>query len=140
VAAVEELIDYTTKHGASLYEQGTKALRTPFSMKVSQVVIFEKELQDRASMVEWDKGAKNIIKFTNRGGRQISLIAEYGQIDADTLKTGCEPFILATGINADKRATQNNKQMWRCLYNSLTKEAKAMLLTYRKDYEIIVNG
>ena len=30
--------------------------------------------------------------------------------------------------------------MWRCLYNSLTKEAKAMLLTYRKDYEIIING
>ena len=43
VAAVEEFIDYTTKHGASLYKQGTKALGTPFSMKASQVVIFEKE-------------------------------------------------------------------------------------------------
>ena len=53
-------------------------------------------------MMGWDKGAQNISRFTNRDGRQISLIAEYGQIDADTLKTGCEPFILATGINADK--------------------------------------
>eukprot|EP00804_Cyclotella_cryptica_P000308 CCRYP_010230-RA/>CCRYP_010230-RA protein AED:0.47 eAED:0.47 QI:0/-1/0/1/-1/1/1/0/170 len=75
VAAVEELIDYTTKHGANLYEQGTKALGTPFSMKASQVVIFEKELQDRASMMGWDKGAQNILKFTNKDGRQISLIA-----------------------------------------------------------------
>jgi hypothetical protein len=140
VAAVEELIDYTTKHGASLYEQGTKALGTPFSMKASQVVIFEKELQDRASMMGWDKGAQNILRFTNKDGRQISLIAEYGQIDADTLKTGCEPFILATGINSDKRAAQNNEQMWRCLYNSLTEEAKATLLTYRQDYELTVNG
>lgn len=32
-AAVEELIDYTTKHGASLYKQGRKALGIPFSMK-----------------------------------------------------------------------------------------------------------
>ena len=27
-----------------------------------------------------------------------------------------------------------------CLYNSLTKEAKAMSLTYLKDYELIVNS
>eukprot|EP00804_Cyclotella_cryptica_P030718 CCRYP_009136-RA/>CCRYP_009136-RA protein AED:0.27 eAED:0.27 QI:0/-1/0/1/-1/1/1/0/399 len=138
VAAVEELIDYTTKHGVNLYEQGTKAFRTPFSMKASQVVIFEKELQDGASMMGWDNGAQNILKFTNKDSRQISLIAEYGQIDAEILKAACQPFI--TGINSDKQAAQNNEQMWRCLYNSLTKEAKATLLTYRQDYELMVNG
>jgi hypothetical protein len=30
--------------------------------------------------------------------------------------------------------------MWHCLYNSLTEEAKATLLTYCKDYEIAING
>jgi hypothetical protein len=138
VAAIEDLIDYTTKHGASLYEQGTKALGTPFNMKSSQVVIFEKELQDRASMMGWDQGAQNILRFTNKDGRQISLIAEYGQIDAETLKTACNEFM--TGVNSDKRAAQNNEQMWRCLYSSLTEEAKATLLTYKKDYEVMVNG
>ena len=68
--AVKELINYTTKHGASLYEQGTKALGTPFSMKAAQVVIFEKELHDRTSMMGWDKGTYNILKYTNRDGRQ----------------------------------------------------------------------
>jgi hypothetical protein len=29
--------------------------------------------------------------------------------------------------------------MWCCLYTSLTEEAKAMLLTYQKDYEITIN-
>ena len=129
-----------TKHGASLYKQGTEALGTPFGMKASQVVISEKELQDRASMMGWDKGDQNILKFTNKDDRQISLIAEYGQIDAKTHKTGCKPFILDTGINADKRAEQNNEQMWSCLYNSLTEEDKATLLTYRKDYKILVNS
>ncbi len=59
-------------------------------MKAAQVAIFEEELQDSASMMGWDKGAQNILKFTNRDGRQISLIAEYGQIDAETLKTACD--------------------------------------------------
>jgi hypothetical protein len=68
-------------------------------MKASQVVIFEKELQDRASMTGWDQGTQNILRFTNKDGRQISLIAEYGQIDAETLKTAYD-FI--TGVNADK--------------------------------------
>jgi hypothetical protein len=45
-----------------------------------------------------------------------------------------------TGINTDKRAAQNNEQMWHCLYSSLTKEAKATLLTYKRDYEVMVNG
>jgi hypothetical protein len=53
MAAVKELIDYTIMR-ASLYEQGTRALGTPFSTKAAQVVIFEKELQDRASMMGWD--------------------------------------------------------------------------------------
>lgn len=35
VAAVEELIDYMTKHGVSLYEEETKALGTPSSMKAA---------------------------------------------------------------------------------------------------------
>ena len=47
MAIVEELINLITKHGASLYEQGTKAHGTSFSMKAPQVVILEKELQDR---------------------------------------------------------------------------------------------
>ena len=81
-------------------------------------------------MMGWDKGAQNILTFTDRDSRQINLIAEYGQIDDETLKIACETF--TTGINSDKQAAQNNKQMWRCLYSSLTEEAKAMLLTYKR--------
>ena len=59
-----------------------------------------------ASMMGWDKGAQNILKFTNRDGGQISLIAEYSQNDAETLKTARKTFI--KGINSDKQAAQTN--------------------------------
>ena len=83
----------------------------------------------------WDKGMQNILKFTNKDDKTISLIVKY----AETLCTSCGTFIQMGSINSNKQAAQNNKWMWHCLYNSLTKEAKATLLTYQKDYEMEVN-
>ena len=71
-------------------------------MKESQVVIFEKELADRASMMGWNKSTQNILKFTNKEGKTISLTAKYDQIDAGTLCTACEHFIQANDINSNK--------------------------------------
>ena len=51
-------------------------------------------------MMGWDKGTENILKFTNKDGKTISLIAKYGQIDAGTLCKECENFIQAKGINS----------------------------------------
>ena len=97
VATVEELIDYTT---ANLCKQGTKALGTPFSMTASQVVIFEKELQDRASMMGWDKGTQNILRVTNKDSRQISLIAEYGNAPLTKVALTNAPSTKAELMNA----------------------------------------
>lgn len=80
------------------------------------------------------------FKITNRDDRQISFITKYGQINAGTLKTGCKPFILATGIYANDLVVQNSEQMWCLLYNGLTKKAKTTLLTNQKDYIVIVSS
>lgn len=76
-------------------------------------------------MMEWEKGAQHIRKFTNKDGRQINLIGKYSQIDVSTLTTDCKPIIFAIGIDTDKWAAQNHKQMWDCLSNSLKEDAKA---------------
>ena len=52
--AINKLINYTTKHGANLYKQGTKALGTPFSMKASKVVILcNVELEHQVFHFHW---------------------------------------------------------------------------------------
>lgn len=51
---------------------------------------FEKELQDTASMMGWDEGTQNILKLANKDGRDVSLIAEYSQIDTVTIKAACK--------------------------------------------------
>ena len=80
----------------------------------------------------WDKGMQRILKFKNKDGKKISLIAEYNKIDAETLCTAFGNFIQANGINSNKQAVQNNNQMWCCLYNSLIEEVKAILLTAKR--------
>jgi hypothetical protein len=53
---VEEIIDYKTKHGASIYEQGcqpldNKALTKGFSMSLSQLVVFVEALHRKATQM-----------------------------------------------------------------------------------------
>ncbi len=88
----------------------------------------------------WNKGMQNITIYQNQDGRTFDLIFEYGQIDHQTLKAACEDFVMETGIRGQQRVAQNNKQMWRCINNSLTKQAKAKVLSYCNNYKIDNNG
>ncbi len=140
IAAGDNLINFSTKNGLVLYKAGIEPLPTAFDLKAEQVVIFEKELANKVSSMGWNKGAQNITTYKNQDGCTIDLISEYGQINHQTLKTACENFVMQTGIRGQQRAAQNNKHMWRCINDSITKQAKAKVLSYRDDYEINNNG
>jgi hypothetical protein len=91
------LIDYSTKQGSSIYEQGCKtlddkALTNGFEMTPNQTVVFVESLTRRATAMGLNAGSKQITTFTNRSGNTVDIIKEYGQIDEVTLKTVCECF------------------------------------------------
>jgi hypothetical protein len=82
----------------------------------------------------WNAGSKQITTFTNRSGKAVDIIKQYGQIDEVTLKTACERFCKAGEVDAESRSKQNNSMLAVCLGKSLTAEAQARLLTYRSEY------
>ena len=130
---VENSIDYNTKQGASIYEQGCQALDDKaftegFSMSINQSVVFVEALHHKASQMGWNQGSKQITSFVNRDGNTIDIIKEYGQIDKVTLKTQCERFCKAGEADAQSRAKQNNTMMCICLGKTLTAPAQAKLL------------
>ena len=134
---VDDLIDYSTKLGSSIYEQGcktldNKALTDGFGMTSDQTVVFIESLTRRATAMGWNAGSKQITIFTNRSGKDVDIIKEYGQIDEVTLKTACEHFCKAGEADAANRAKQNNGMLAIYLGKSLT--AQARLLTYRNEY------
>jgi hypothetical protein len=113
---VEEITDYKTKHGASIYERGCqplddKALTEGFSMSLSQSVVIVEALHRKATQMGWNQGSKQITTFINRDGKSVDIIKEYGQIDEATLKTQCERFCKAGGADVATRTKQNNTMM-----------------------------
>ena len=131
---VEEIINFKTRLGTTVYDQGIKTLTKEFDMKPKSTVVFLQAFQQRCTKIGWSEGNKNITKFTNTSGKAINLISQYGQIGAATLKTECEQFAKPGGVAYNNLATQNNYMMSLCLINSLTKEAMARLSPYHAKY------
>ena len=136
---VEDVIDYKTKHGAAIYERGCqalddKALTEGFSLSINQSVVFVEAMHQKASQMGWNQGSKQITSFTNRDGKTIDIIKEYGQIDEATLKTQCERFCKDGGADVRSRAKQNNTMMCICLGKTLTASAQAKLLACRSEF------
>jgi hypothetical protein len=79
----DDLLDYSTKRGSSIYEQGCKALDDKalagsFGMTTDQTVVFVKAVSHRATAMGWKKDTKQITTFANRGGTPVDIIKCYG--------------------------------------------------------------
>ena len=48
----------------------------------------------------WNQGTMQITSFTNRDGKTVDIIKQYGQINEVTLKAQCEIFCKPGGVNA----------------------------------------
>jgi hypothetical protein len=135
----EDLINYLMKWGTSIYEQrcktlDNKALTDGFGMTPNQTVVFIESLTRCATAMGWKAGSKQITTFTNRSGKIVDIIKEYGQINELTLKTVCEHFCKAGEADAESHAKQNNAMLAICLGKSLMADAQARLLTYHNEY------
>ncbi len=65
-----DLIDYSTKRGSTIFEQGCKplndkALTHDFTMTPNQTVIFVKAFHHRAMTMGWNQGTRQITLFAN---------------------------------------------------------------------------
>jgi hypothetical protein len=130
----DDLLDFLTKRGSSIYEQGCKALDDKvlagsFGMTTDQMVVFVEAVSCCATAMGWNKGAMQITTFANHDGTLVDLVKCYGQIGEATLKIACKRFCKAGEVDAKSCAKQNNTVMAICFASSLTAEAQARLLT-----------
>ena len=139
----EQIIDYKTKTGVMVYDEGCKALTTPFDMKSNGTVVFITELQAKCMKMGWSTGRQQITHFDNSATppKRINIIDEYGQIDVPTpyrLQVICD----SAGAQFRERARQNNTMMSKCILASLTPAARVRLLPFRLEFEIndVVNA
>ncbi len=94
------LIDYLTKRGSSIYEQGCKALKDKaltnrFGMTPVQTVVFVEALSCCPTMMGWNQGTKHISTSQNSAATALDVIKCYGRINKATLKASFERFCRA---------------------------------------------
>jgi hypothetical protein len=104
-----DLIDYSTKRGPTIFEQGCKplddeALSHSFAMTPNQTDIFIEAFHRRATTMGWNQGTMQITSFANSTHCQVDIIKSYGQIDEATLKSACERFCKPGGVHSQTRA------------------------------------
>ena len=108
----EQLIDYSTRTGQTLYDTGKSKLMDDesekFDLKVTQVVRFQEMLQARCEMMGWTNPNQGIVTY-QVAGRNLNLISEYGQIPYDEIKTQSQAYWKHDGdISADACISSGN--------------------------------
>ncbi len=132
----QDLINYSTKVGMMIYNEGCEKLTIEFDMKLSGTVICTTELQAKCVKMGRHMGTQQIINFTNPAGSTINIVHQYGQINPATLQAQCKVFCKSTGALFQARARQNNTMMSECIMKMLTPAARVRLLPFQGDYKI----
>ncbi len=83
----QDLINYSTKVGMTIYNEGCKKLTTEFDMKLSGTIVYTTKLQAKYVKMGWHMGTQQIINFANAAGSTINIVHQYGQIHTATLQT-----------------------------------------------------
>jgi hypothetical protein len=104
----QDLINYSTKVGTTIYKEGCKKLTTEFDMKSSGTIVYTTELQAKCVKMGWHMGTQQIINFTNAAGSTINIVHQYRQINMVMLQTQCEVFCKKQG-GGDNRKQKNKK-------------------------------
>ncbi len=73
----QDLINYSTKVGTTIYNEGCDKLTTEFDTKLSGTVVYTTKLQAKCVKMGWHMGTQQIINFTNAAGSTINILHQY---------------------------------------------------------------
>jgi hypothetical protein len=84
----QDLINYSTKVGTTIYNEEYKKLTTEFDMKSSGTVVYTTELQAKCVKMGWHMGTQQIINLTNAAGSTINVVLPCSQSQTLTFPRG----------------------------------------------------
>jgi hypothetical protein len=130
--ASDDIIDYTSAHGAKLYKSAIESLQTDlFDCDAQGITGFLNALEDRAMRSGWS-GIINIPQdMTNPVADTVNLITNFGEISTDKILAHAQSYVATPTRNA-----QNSMQLYHCLMNSMSKAGKSKITVWKHDYNI----
>ena len=132
-AANNEIIDYATRTGQSLYMAATKELSYIFDGKNASIPTFLQAVRDRSTSSGWD----DIFQITignDANGNPINrdLLTQYGEITIENVNDNARQDY----INMPVRNAQISEQIYQCLRKSISSEVNVAMVTKSNNYYV----
>ena len=115
----DTIIDFSTKTGKLLYDKAISPFKIIFDGSISNIAIFQDDLNQKVIDYGWNTGAGNIINIADGNGTMRNVITHYGCLSLDQIKISIAAWV---GIN--NRASQNNKMLVKVILDSVSKQVR----------------
>lgn len=129
-------LDYTSKAGRKVFEEATKALKDEFDGTSDKIAVLQEQMEGKSTDFGWNNqdtsDVINIpIDMTNPNDTR-DLIQEYSQLTTNMITAWAMVHI----VGAQTRRAQNNYNLYRCLFNTLTSDTQAAISLEREKYTV----
>jgi hypothetical protein len=133
-------IDFYGKEGQKYYENGTRSLeKEQFKCVPDELYQFIAMLKMRSVEFGWDNDQTGVLmipnNYSSRTGPMTNILEEYGIMNLEKLRDFEETY-MATAT----RLAQDDRLLFQCIYNSISKEGKKKILIWKNDYELKIGG
>ena len=125
------VLNYGSNEGMKIYNAAVAALTPKYDGNALGLHIFLKKVKERGH----DFGWRAILDIPKADGTIKNLIDQYGLIELAEIQAHATTYENEGGRNG-----QNASQMYTFLFESLTDEAKLMVLSDAEDYTIDTDG
>ena len=125
---INQPLDYTDPTTIKLYQAETEPLPHLFDLKPENLKTFLSELDLRASCHGWVY-MFNIPFDQDEQDNTASLLNQYGQLSKAQVQVEVETY-----MGQQNREAQDDYQIYVCLSNSLTKEAKDKMMLIKHEF------
>jgi len=131
----EDVIDYATAEGSSIFKQAVKPLKVEFDCTPEGLTVFLNQIKDRAIAFGWNPILEVPIDVDDddEDAETINICEGYGQLTLEQVRAHVETY-----INEEVREAQLSMQLYQCITKSLTEAGQAKVMLSHSDY--IVDG
>jgi hypothetical protein len=123
LVGANELLNYKDPNTIKLYKAATDSLPTKFDLKPENLKVFLSELELRASCHGWSYMFDISHDQDDDHDETSSLLKEYGRLSKKQVHDEVKEY-----MGEENRTAQDDNQIYVCLMNSLSKEAKDKML------------
>jgi len=126
------VIDYTTPAGVKAYRAAVQPLQEElFNCEPQGIKVFLSALEDRAMVSGWDFVLEIPKDIANIHDNLVNITQHYGEVTLEQIRVHATSYVMNRG-----RGAQDSMQLYQCLMNSISKEARARVMVWKKDYYI----